>query len=1279
MFFAQAAGEVGWVPLARSHSRRRTWNRWNPRIPKPRPTLSASSAARRSCANSGDSMAVSVDGGQQDPTPRRLPFETVVTVPEPPSAPAPEPVPGPEPRSEGSTGSSVDATTASTFDELFSALADETVTRGTDVEAGGAGSESVAAESFVTEEAFVDADADAADGPAPAVVAVLVAHDPGEWFEETLISLAAQDYSALSVLVIDPASTDGPALRDRVGAVLPDAHLRRLTENSGYAAAANEALIAVQGAAFYLFCHDDVRIESDAVRLLVEEAFRSNAGIVGPKLVEWSDQRRLLSVGMGSDRFGHPAAYVERGDLDQEQHDAVRDVFYIPGAVTLVRADLFAALGGFDSAMTFHGEDLELCWRAHVAGARVIVAPGARVAHLEALGVRRPVDDRRRLQARHRLRAMRDSDTFTTRVRATPEAFILSLMEILQAVVLGHFRRARDIWSAWSWNARNAATARARRASLSAVRRVPDGEVHQFQSRGSSRLTAFIRHRLARSEAAAGGRALMSNLRDARSATPFVVWMLMLAFLVVGGRELILHGVPAFGDFVRFLPPGQMIERWMSGYQSVGLGSTAPAPTGFGLLGGLGYLVFGAVGFLRGILILGLLPLGILGMWRLTRPFTSQRARLLATVVYLMVPVASNAMAQGQWGTLVLYGLFPWVVAQFCATSGIAPFGSRGDLAGPGVTSRPLVHRLLMVGLLVALGAVIDPAVIVVVAGATLAFALGGWISGRFLGTGRVLLVGLGGSVFALLLHLPWSLGFLDGWDAVVGVSSNGGFSLELGDVLRFGTGPFGNGVLGWLLLITALLPLFIGRSWRLSWAVRGWTLAIFGFAFAWMFGQGWLASLLPAPSMLLVPSALGIALAAGLGMVAFETDLPDYHFGWRQIFSVVAAIAFIGALGPVLTSSFSGRWETPRGDFNRSLSFLDDGASDGSYRVLWLGDASALPLEGWGLEAPAVDDLGPNRSLAYATTVAGTPTIAEQWPGSDAGATSNLTRALQTASDGGTARLGALLSPMAVRYVVVPFAPAPDPYARSRSSIPTDLLSVLDAQLDLESITVNPGVRVYRNSAWISGVSLLPAGSQLPNGGPSLTDRTDASLRGSTAVLTDPTGFTDAQGDLPQAGEVYVAAAGDEWRLSVDGSSLPRSSAFGWSSVFSADNGGSATLSFQTSPTRWLMLFGQIVLWLVVIVYLLRVRVREDERTDLLLVAAPVDVELQSVSEHALDEPQSLVIESLLAESIPETNSETNSESVTESPTPTDRSTDAALSEEFWKPRRRGLRRRSK
>lgn len=218
---------------------------------------------------------------------------------------------------------------------------------------------------------------------APPVVAVIVAHDPGPWFEETLASLGSQSYEELSILVLDAASTED--LTGRVAGVLPNAYVRRFSRNRGFGAAANEVSSMVDGAAYYLICHDDVALDPDAVQFLVEEAFRSNAGIVSPKLVSWDDPARLLEVGMTADKGGSVVGRVQPQEIDHGQHDSVRDVFVAPGGCTLIRADLFAELGGFDPGIVAMGEDLDFCWRAQVAGARIIVAPDARVRHREGL------------------------------------------------------------------------------------------------------------------------------------------------------------------------------------------------------------------------------------------------------------------------------------------------------------------------------------------------------------------------------------------------------------------------------------------------------------------------------------------------------------------------------------------------------------------------------------------------------------------------------------------------------------------------------------------------------------------------------------------------------------------------------------------------------------------------------------------------------------------------------------------------------------------------------
>jgi len=150
----------------------------------------------------------------------------------------------------------------------------------------------------------------------------------------------------------------------------------------------------VEGASLLLFCHDDVAPDPDAVHILVEESFRSNAGVVAPKLVSWDDPTKLLHVGMAVDKGGAVVDRMEPGEIDHGQHDAVRDVFLAPGGCTLVRFDLFAELGGFDPDIFAMGEDLDLCWRAQILGARVVVAPGARVRHLEMLASgRRPLPE----------------------------------------------------------------------------------------------------------------------------------------------------------------------------------------------------------------------------------------------------------------------------------------------------------------------------------------------------------------------------------------------------------------------------------------------------------------------------------------------------------------------------------------------------------------------------------------------------------------------------------------------------------------------------------------------------------------------------------------------------------------------------------------------------------------------------------------------------------------------------------------------------------------------
>ena len=277
---------------------------------------------------------------------------------------------------------------------------------------------------------------------------MVVTRDAGSYLEAALTALGAQDYPDLTVLVVDAGSADDPSAR--VAAALPGAYVRRLEVNAGFGGAANDALTAVEGAQFLLVCHDDVVLDPTAIRLLVEEAYRSNAAIVGPKLVELDDPGVLLDVGRAIDRLGGAHTGIEPGELDQEQHDGVRDVFYVSSAAMLVRTDLFTELGGFDPD-TFPGsEDLDLCWRARLAGARVVVAPDARAAHAEAadqrdgVGARAAQEHPDRELARRRVRVVLTNYSLVTLLWVTPFALALSFFE---AIAFSLTRRRREAFA----------------------------------------------------------------------------------------------------------------------------------------------------------------------------------------------------------------------------------------------------------------------------------------------------------------------------------------------------------------------------------------------------------------------------------------------------------------------------------------------------------------------------------------------------------------------------------------------------------------------------------------------------------------------------------------------------------------------------------------------------------------------------------------------------------------------------------------------------------------
>ncbi|MDP8937393.1 MAG: glycosyltransferase [Actinomycetota bacterium] len=1002
---------------------------------------------------------------------------------------------------------------------------------------------------------------------APPVVAVVVADEPGPWFEEALVSLGAQDYPNQSVLVMDSGRSAGADVSRRVAAVLPDAYLRRMSSDSGFAAVANDVLETVKGASFLVFCRDHVALEPDAVRLMVEEALRSNAGVVGPKVVEWDRPDRLLDVGLAVDKTGACTQVVEPGELDQEQHDGVRDVFAVSATCMLVRADLFGELGGFDPTMGDHGADVDFCWRAQLVGARVVVAPDARARH--HLGGTEPVDAGiDRLITRNHLRSMLKNYSLLHLARVLPQAAVVTVFEAVIAVLARRWGEARELVSAWWWNLRHLRDLRAMRRAVKRARAVPDSEVRRLQVRGSVRLTFYLQRRFHAEERAqalvAAGQELVGTVagRGPVRAAMLLLGVVLLA-IVVGSRDLISERLPAVGELAPLPRPSALLTEYLSGWRTSGLGSEWAPPPLFALLGAAGALLLGNVDLLQKVLVLGAWPVAAVGVWRLVRPFGSTLARVVGLVAYLVVPLPYNALAVGAWGALVAYALGPWLLYSLLRMTNLEPFVDGGSEAARW-------PRLLGFGVLLAAAAVLVPSVAIAMVLAGIGLVIGSLVvGGRLAAAGAAVAAAVAAGI-AFVLLLPWSVQLLlpEGWSTLTGVPRTTAAGHGLGALLRFHVGPMGAGPLGWGFLCAAALPLVLGKGWRLAWAVRLWMAALTCVGVAWASGRGWVPVRFEAPHVLLALAAVALAAAVALGAVAFEVDLRGYRFGWRQGVSVAAGALLGIATLPLLGAVPDGRWGLPGNEVARSVAWMEAEAADGAFRVLWIGDPAVLPVDGWRLAD----------GVAYATSRDGPPQANELLPGPPTEATETLAGALRVAADGGTVRLGRLLAPMAVRYVVVPRQLAAGEADDDGSDVPAGFSQALSSQLDLRILPSDASVAVYENTSW--GPGRASVGAPIATGAFSEGLGAGADLSANRPVLpgSGPVRFS---GPLPDGSQVFVSESpSSRWDLRVGGDQADRSDAFGVANVFAPDRAGPATLRFRTPVPRYALIVAQLALW---------------------------------------------------------------------------------------------------
>jgi hypothetical protein len=183
------------------------------------------------------------------------------------------------------------------------------------------------------------------------------------------------------VVLADNGSTDGSLayVRERYPAV----RLLDLGTNLGFAAGYNRALAEVEHPWVALLNNDASVSPTWLEHLLAVAGREPRAAILGGKLLfsrRAGDEPLLQSAGACFTDAG-TAFEIGWGQADRGQHDRPGWVGSIPGAAMLVKRSVFCELGGFDASYFAYLEDVDLCWRAWLAGYETHYAPEAVAFH----------------------------------------------------------------------------------------------------------------------------------------------------------------------------------------------------------------------------------------------------------------------------------------------------------------------------------------------------------------------------------------------------------------------------------------------------------------------------------------------------------------------------------------------------------------------------------------------------------------------------------------------------------------------------------------------------------------------------------------------------------------------------------------------------------------------------------------------------------------------------------------------------------------------------------
>ena len=216
-------------------------------------------------------------------------------------------------------------------------------------------------------------------------VTIIVPHLNGKHhLDDCFQSLRRQSFSDFEIILVDNGSSDGT--QAYVREAYPEVRLLELGRNFGFTGACNAGWQAAEGDIIILLNNDTEADPHWLAEVVNAFARQPQAGMVASKMLLFDRRDHFHTAGDYVRLDGIPG---NRGVWQQDvgQYDLEERVFSACGGSAAYRRTLLNEIGFLDDDFFFSCEDVDMGWRANLAGWEVMYAPTAVIYHkLKATG-----------------------------------------------------------------------------------------------------------------------------------------------------------------------------------------------------------------------------------------------------------------------------------------------------------------------------------------------------------------------------------------------------------------------------------------------------------------------------------------------------------------------------------------------------------------------------------------------------------------------------------------------------------------------------------------------------------------------------------------------------------------------------------------------------------------------------------------------------------------------------------------------------------------------------